>query len=926
MDPPLTPTPGMGASRPPRSSQSSASNPRKHPQQNDSPPSADNKAGTGLTGSRDQGPSLAAAPETAPTNETRSAPPAPDSAGKPSKTSKRKKNRNRKRRARHQSFLTPGPEESHDTPRSPPATGGGARDSMGGDRPASRENPPFIKFRRSLSNTSLESDALLDHRDQPMMRPRRDSRAASSFRPSSLLSSAFRAGDQRFRNTPGGGRVQQHQEGDSDGSEANDRTPLIRPSSGHTSSFARYGTDARASPFSSRPRRASVQTTSSRCSPRGNHSPTQTPDAERDYDVNNPPSIPGSPKLGPDMNYDDAVMTGAEFDFSLAQSVENRRESLTRLNETLIDIDGGAPLQHSAPSSPQSPQLSSHEFRRRRTVALPVEEDVCFPTEEISELGDEGPRAPRDETGERRRRRHRQWPDLSVLEEWSREEKEDRNGDLRVKKISEPMFIEGRLRPQYQLWRREEDDAPYRFTYFNEEFQSTIHAQTISELVQPGGNFRDLFIPDPPELEDSSDDEDIDCDQSATDNTAAAHWGHFPNGGRGPGLHPENPHAAGNPNSNNVKNHHDLTPQTASGGLENPRLSVISEGLSGSHREISPSHSNLPSKPKRYGPRPTFWLDVLSPTDAEMRVIAKAFGIHALTAEDIMMQEAREKVELFRSYYFVNYRTFEQDTNNENYLEPVNMYVVVFREGVLSFHFSQTPHPANVRRRIRQLMDYLILSSDWISYALIDDITDVFGPLIQAIEDEVDEIDEMIMQMHSSSKEASSNDNVLPSFAPGEMLRRTGECRKKVMGLYRLLSNKADVVKGFAKRCNEQWEVAPKSEIGLYLGDIQDHIMTMTGNLAHYETILSRAHSNYLAQINILMNERQEQTADVLGKLTVLGTIVLPMNIICGMWGMNVKVPGQDIENLSWFWSITAGLFVFAFVSFVIAKRVYKIV
>jgi Mg2+ and Co2+ transporter CorA len=91
------------------------------------------------------------------------------------------------------------------------------------------------------------------------------------------------------------------------------------------------------------------------------------------------------------------------------------------------------------------------------------------------------------------------------------------------------------------------------------------------------------------------------------------------------------------------------------------------------------------------------------------------------------------------------------------------------------------------------------------------------------------------MQMHSSNKEDSS-ENVPPPFAPGEMLRRTGECRKKVMGLYRLLSNKADVVKGFAKRCNEQWEVAPKSEIGLYLGDIQDHIMTMTGNLTHYET------------------------------------------------------------------------------------------
>jgi magnesium transporter len=557
------------------------------------------------------------------------------------------------------------------------------------------------------------------------------------------------------------------------------------------------------------------------------------------------------------MNYDDAVVTGADWDFTLARSMENRRDSLNILNDTLIDIEGNGIHPHSAPSSAGSPMLSPHqEMRRRRTVALPAEEDVCFPTETISEIGDEGPRQMGAEAGERRRRRHRRWPDLSALEEWSREEKEGRNGDFRAKKISEPMLIEGRLRPQYKTWRREEEEAPYRFTYFNEEFPSTIHAQTISELVQPGGSFRDLFVPDPPELEDSSDDSDSGEDpfmdnpanHQSLGNKATSHpdgQGQGQSQGQGQGQgHQTNV----NPNMTiqtvsvpTGKTTSDLISGNAPPVRGPSRLSVISEGQAGSHRELSPAQSNNhmnagQPKPKRYGPRPTFWLDVLSPTDAEMRTIAKAFGIHALTAEDIMMQEAREKVELFRSYYFVNYRTFEQDVNSEDYLEPVNMYVVVFREGVISFHFSQTPHPANVRRRIRQLMDYLILSSDWISYALIDDITDVFGPLIQAIEDEVDDIDEIIMQMHASSKEDSPSDSVAPSFAPGEMLRRVGECRKKVMGLYRLLSNKADVVKGFAKRCNEQWEVAPKSEIGLYLGDIQDHIMTMTGNLTHYET------------------------------------------------------------------------------------------
>lgn len=628
----------------------------------------------------------------------------------------------------------------------------------------------------------------------------------------------------------------QHHDGDSD-DEANDRTPLMRPPSGHASGLSRYGTDSRSSPFS-RQRRGSVQTTSSQCSPRGHHSPAYTPDVERDYDVNNPPSIPSSPKLGPEMNYDDAVVTGADFDFSLGRSMETRRESTGRINDAVIDMEGGT-ARHSGPSSVHSGHVSPAELRRRRTVALPVQEDVCFPTE-ISEIGDEGPRMPMN--GERRRRSKRQWPDLSVLEEWSREEKEERSGDLRVKKISEPMLIEGRLRPQYKMWRREEDEAPYRFTYFNEEFPSTIHAQSISELVQPGGSFKELFIPDPPELEDSSDDDDFEGDHGEP--SGANHWGPRTGARVSPShndLQSSNATSGtATPAPDQSRNGDNANPQPAANGNRgHPRLSVLSDEGPGSNREASPSHSNIPRKPKRYGPRPTFWLDVLSPTDAEMRVISKAFGIHALTAEDIMMQEAREKVELFRSYYFVNYRTFEQDTNSENYLEPVNMYVVVFREGVLSFHFSQTPHPANVRRRIRQLMDYLILSSDWISYALIDDITDVFGPLIQNIEDEVDEIDEKIMQMHSSTKEASSGDNLAPQFAPGEMLRRTGECRKTVMGLYRLLSNKADVVKGFAKRCNEQWEVAPKSEIGLYLGDIQDHIMTMTGNLTHYETYVA---------------------------------------------------------------------------------------
>ncbi|CAL1700340.1 unnamed protein product [Somion occarium] len=381
-------------------------------------------------------------------------------------------------------------------------------------------------------------------------------------------------------------------------------------------------------------------------------------------------------------------------------------------------------------------------------------------------------------------------------------------------------------------------DRPYRFSFYSNSLSATIHARSLSELPAEGQTFEDLFLgTSTPEASRQS------------TRTGASKTGAVP------------------------------VPQRPSG------ISKMSNAGGGGGGNVNgPGSSNTDSN--------TWWLDVQSPTEEEMKLFTKVFSIHPLTTEDILMEETREKIELFRTYYFVCFRSFEQDPYSPTYLEPLNMYVVVFRDGILS----------NVRRRIKQLKDYISVTSDWISYALIDDITDAFGPLIQSIEYEVDSIDELVLIL----KEAEQSD----------MLRRIGTCRKKVMGLLRLMGNKADVVKGLAKRCNENWRMAPTSDIGLYLSDIQDHLITMTQNLNHYEKILSRSHSNYLAQISIEMTDANNQINDVLSKLTALGTVLIPMNLVTGLWGMNVHVPGQDIETgYAWFGGIVAVLSAFAVVA-----------
>lgn len=100
-----------------------------------------------------------------------------------------------------------------------------------------------------------------------------------------------------------------------------------------------------------------------------------------------------------------------------------------------------------------------------------------------------------------------------------------------------------------------------------------------------------------------------------------------------------------------------------------------------------------------------------------------------------------------------------------------------------------------------------------------------------------------------------------------------------------------------------------------------DHLITMLQNLSHYETVLARAHSNYLAQISIKLSQTSNSTNDVIGRLTVFATILLPMNLVTGLWGMNVKVPGKDYDDLLYFFWIVASLALFAIGAFTLARR-----
>lgn len=214
-------------------------------------------------------------------------------------------------------------------------------------------------------------------------------------------------------------------------------------------------------------------------------------------------------------------------------------------------------------------------------------------------------------------------------------------------------------------------DRPYRFSFYSNALPVTIHARTLAELPGEGQSFEDLF---------------------KGKNSAAAQQ---------------------NGTGESVTLGGTETPREDGAGAKASMLARAAGAASRAGVAVPPSMQSTPG----VGPPPgmadlspaeedsevfTWWMDVLSPTDEEMRMLSKVchsaladgvvreitdnqvFGIHPLTTEDILLEETREKIELFRNYYLVCFRSFDQDPYSQTYLEPLNMYIIVFREGTLS--------------------------------------------------------------------------------------------------------------------------------------------------------------------------------------------------------------------------------------------------
>ncbi len=270
---------------------------------------------------------------------------------------------------------------------------------------------------------------------------------------------------------------------------------------------------------------------------------------------------------------------------------------------------------------------------------------------------------------------------------------------------------------------------------------------------------------------------------------------------------------------------------------------------------------------------PVVWVDVVGlGSEEKLRAIAEIFRVHPLALEDVVHVHQRAKVEAYDENLFIVLRV--PDASNEQITEQFSMllgknYLVTFQE-----------RPGDcfslVRTGIRQEQSVArqCVRADYLAYRLIDVSIDAYFPVLEAIGDHLDTLDDPDAFTHTRS-----------AFNELHVVRR------ELLMLRRAIWPIRDAISELKSENTAFITDATR----VYFRDCYDHAVQLIDLMESYRDIAGDVRDYYLSTISNRMNE-------VMKTLTVIATIFLPLTFIAGVYGMNFNPNASpwNMPELNW--------------------------
>jgi magnesium transporter len=253
------------------------------------------------------------------------------------------------------------------------------------------------------------------------------------------------------------------------------------------------------------------------------------------------------------------------------------------------------------------------------------------------------------------------------------------------------------------------------------------------------------------------------------------------------------------------------------------------------------------------------WVALKDPESAELDMMQHEFGLHELAVEDARHGHQSPKIEEYGDSLFVVVKTVDLV---EGKLQVGEVDIFIGKNYVLSVRSHSQQSFLGVRARSEREPHLLRHGPSFVVYALMDAVVDHYFPVIEALEEELEQIEDSMFE------QAAERTNI----------ERLYQLKRKVMMLKHVVSPLMESAgKLFGGRVPALFVNSQN-----YFRDVYDHLYRINNSIdAIRDTI------NTAIQVNLSMVAIDESVVNK--RLAAWAAIFAVATAFAGIWGMNFK-------------------------------------
>jgi magnesium transporter len=242
---------------------------------------------------------------------------------------------------------------------------------------------------------------------------------------------------------------------------------------------------------------------------------------------------------------------------------------------------------------------------------------------------------------------------------------------------------------------------------------------------------------------------------------------------------------------------------------------------------------------------------------------------------------------MFLVYYGVEAASAGEGGGQEGGPETVSIEVHAFLSGgyIVTTHRGPCAALEEVKQRLKAQEPR---SEQFVVYRVLDALTDTFFPVLDRVEDRIDELDEQILE-----------------HAEPRHLEEISALRRQLVDLRRVVTPQRDLL---ARGVDDILEIPGlEADSRNYFRDVYDHAIRISDQIDSYRDLLIGSRDAYLSVTSNRLNEISKQ-------LTVVATIFLPLSFVVGFFGQNFGWLVRNIGSGLDFWLVGGGSMVLSLV------------